>query len=83
MLLQSHEGELNLLPALPAEWPTGSVTGLRARGGFTVDLTWNDGKLTAATIHSANGNPCHLRYGQTTHAATIAKGESWIWDGRE
>lgn len=83
MLVQSHEGEINLLPALPRAWPAGSVTGLRARGGFTVDLSWADGKLKSATIHSTNGSPCHLRYGQVTHEAAISAGGSATWDGRD
>ncbi len=61
MLLQSHAGEIELLPALPKAWPGGKVTGLRARGGFTVDIEWQDGKVTHYRLASSESRRVKVR----------------------
>jgi len=74
MLLQSHENEIYLLPALPKEWsPHGKVTGLRARGGFTVDIEWKDGKVTHYRIASAHPVPVKVRVHGELHTVLPAQ----------
>jgi alpha-L-fucosidase 2 len=61
MLLQSHEGELHLLPVLPASWKDGDITGLRGRGGFEVSLRWQGGALVSGTLTSSLGQRARVR----------------------
>lgn len=87
MLLQSHLKEggryvLKLLPALPGAWPNGEVTGLRARGGFEVDMTWKAGRLVRAEIRSDKGSPAIVRYGTKARNVDLAPGRKLVWDGR-
>ncbi|WP_224995742.1 glycoside hydrolase N-terminal domain-containing protein [Cesiribacter sp. SM1] len=81
MLLQSHAGEVELLPALPAAWPVGSVEGLVARGGFEVDIEWEEGKLKQVNILSRLGNPLQLRYKDKVINLNTQKGQTYMLNG--
>jgi alpha-L-fucosidase 2 len=74
VLLQSQAGEIHLLPALPKEWAEGSVTGLRARGNVTVDMSWKGGKLTSATLRSNENTRAVVRFNGRTQTVAIAAG---------
>ncbi len=76
LLVQSTPDEIVLLPALPAAWPEGSVRGLRARGGFEVDLAWSDGRVREATIRSVGGTRTMVRSGNRSIPLEIQRGES-------
>jgi alpha-L-fucosidase 2 len=79
MLLQSHAGEIHLLPALPSAWPTGTVRGLRARGGFDVDIEWADGTLRQATLRSRLGRVARVRYGAQRRELRAGRGEEVVF----
>jgi alpha-L-fucosidase 2 len=74
MLVQSHAGEIVLLPALPKEWRNGSINGVCARGGFEVDIAWKDGAIVSVSILSKLGNDCTLRYGDKVVSRKTTKG---------
>lgn len=75
-LLQSHDGEISILPALPASWKDGSVSGLKARGGYEVSISWKDGKMTSCEIKSEFGKPFTVRYAGKTRDFTLPAGKT-------
>mgnify|MGYP001048707570 FL=1 len=72
MLVQSHAGEISLLPALPKAWPNGRVKGLRARGGFTVDIEWKDGRAASYRIASPQPRAVTVRVNGETKTIEAA-----------
>jgi alpha-L-fucosidase 2 len=81
MLIQSHTGTIELLPALPAELPNGEVKGICARGGFVLNITWQQGKLQQVTVLSTTGNTCRLKYGAQQIQFAAKKNEAYTFDG--
>lgn len=81
MLLQSHSGEIQLLPALPTAWKKGYIHGLVARGGFDVDIDWEGGKLSGLKILSKLGNACIVRYGDKVMELKTERGKTYSFNG--
>ncbi|BET68881.1 glycoside hydrolase family 95 protein [Opitutales bacterium ASA1] len=92
MLVQSHRVErdaangdtvvvLDLLPALPSAWPDGFIRGVRARGGFELELAWRGGRLVEAIVHSKLGKPAILRLGKRIATVALPAGATGRWDG--
>jgi alpha-L-fucosidase 2 len=80
MLLQSHTDAIHVLPALPDNWPKGEITGLKARGGFEIDIEWSDGKLTNVIVKSKLGGAVKLKYDKRIVEMNMAAGEKIVLD---
>lgn len=80
MLLQSHTGVIDVLPALPSTWLDGRVSGLRARGGFSVDIEWRAGGLSNLCVSSLAGQPLIIVYGDKRVAIETQPGSSYSFD---
>jgi len=81
MLLQSHHGYIELLPALPEQWKEGAVNGLMARGNFIINMQWKNGKMVRVDIRSGNGLPLTVKYGEIEKSFDLRKGKSVSLDG--
>jgi alpha-L-fucosidase 2 len=81
MLLQSHNQQIVVLPALPSSWKNGHIKGLKARGNFEIDLFWKDGHLQKITLISKDGQKCKLKYGDREFSFDTVAGESYSLNG--
>jgi alpha-L-fucosidase 2 len=81
MLLQSRMDRITLLPALPSQWSTGHVTGVRAKGGFAVDVKWNRGVLSSVKLVSVGGTRTTLQYGNVARAVSVRENGTARFDG--
>jgi alpha-L-fucosidase 2 len=77
MLLQSHLNEIHLLPALPGAWKEGDVKGLVGRGGFVINMKWQNGKLVTASLISNNGGECKIKYGNKVLTKKTTAGKKY------
>lgn len=82
MLLQSNAGEIELLPALPQAWQKGHIHGVVARGGFEMDIAWEEGRLKAVKLLAKVGGKCRIRYGNKTVELDTQKGVAYSFDGQ-
>jgi alpha-L-fucosidase 2 len=84
MLVQCDDGEIRLLPALPRAWPAGRVTGLRARGGFEIDLSWKNASVEKVSVHSLLGRPLRLRRGEAVRSlSSTQRGMTLVFAGND
>ena len=78
MLMQSHDGTIELLPALPQQWANGSVSGLRARGGYTVSMTWKKGRVTRCELSGVRSGKVTLLYNGMKKTIKVKKNKNTI-----
>jgi alpha-L-fucosidase 2 len=81
MLVQSTDNEISVLPALPGQWPSGSLKGVRVRGGGKVDIAWKEGRLTELRLQSDRAMKYRVSYGEHSAEAQVSPGTPIVWDG--